>query len=157
MNFNQVLPEVFVGSYPETVEDIDQLRQKVGVTAILNLQTDEDMTRLGCDWRKLYAHYRRSKMVVRRVPVRDFDSDDLQQRLPDCVQALNELLRKGHTVYVHCTSGIGRSASVVVTYLNWVQQYELDKAFQLVLRCRQCSPDLEAIRKASEDLLGDAA
>ena len=157
MNYNQVLPEVFVGSYPETEEDIDLLKTKLGVTAVLSLQTDEDLERLGCDWRRLQAHYRRSKILVRRVPVKDFDSEDLRKRLPDCVQALNELLRKDHTVYVHCTSGIGRSPSVAVTYLNWVQQCDLDKAVRHVMLARQCSPDLEAIRLASEDLLGDCA
>jgi len=157
MNLNQVLPEVFLGSCPETVEDIDHLQQKVGVTAVLNLQTDEDMQHAGCDWRKLHTHYRRCKIVVRRVPVRDFDPEDLRKMLPDCVQALNELLRKGHTVYVHCTAGAGRAPSVVITYLNWVQQYELEKASQLVQKCRPCSPNLEAIRMASQDLLGDAA
>lgn len=157
MNLNQVLPEVFVGSFPETVEDIDHLQLKVGVTAVLNLQTEEDMKRLGCDWRKLHTHYRKSKMVVRRVPVRDFDPEDLRKTLPDCVQALNELLRKGHTVYVHCTAGLGRAPSVVITYLNWVQQLDLDKAAQLVQKCRPCSPNLDAIRMASQDLLGDAA
>lgn len=157
MNLNQVLPEVFVGSCPETVEDIDHLLHQVGVTAVLNLQTDEDLERIGCDWRKLHTHYRRMKIVLRRVPVRDFDAEDLRKTLPDCVQALNELLRKGHTVYVHCTAGAGRSPSVVITYLNWVQQLDLDKAAQLVQKCRPCSPNLDAIRKASQDLLGDAA
>lgn len=157
MNLNQVLPEVFIGSHPEAVEDLDYLQTKVGVTAVLNLQTEEDIERVGCEWRKLYAHYRRQKIVVRRVPVRDFDAEDLRKMLPDCVQALAELLRNGHTVYVHCTAGVGRSPSVVITYLNWIQQYELEKACQLVQKCHPCSPNLEAIRMASQDLLGDAA
>jgi len=157
MNFNQVLPNVFVGSYPESVDDIEQLQKKVGVTALLNLQTEEDMQRLGCDWRGLRAHCRRLKLALRHVPVRDFDAEDLRKNLPVCVQALGELLRKGHTVYVHCTAGLGRSPSVVITYLHWVQQFELDKAVRLMQQCRPCSPNLEAIRLASEDVLGDCA
>ena len=157
MDFHQVLSEVLVGAYPASIEDIDHLRQKVGVTAVLNLQTDEDIKRLGCDWRTLSAHYRRSKMAVRRVSVRDFDAEDLRRKLPDCVQALGELLRKGHTVYVHCTAGLGRSPSVVVTYLHWVHQLDLDRAVKAVQQCRPCSPNLEAIRLASQDLLGECA
>ena len=157
MDFHQVLPEVLIGAYPASIEDIDHLRQKVGVTAVLNLQTDEDIKRLGCDWRKLSAHYRQAKMLVRRVSVRDFDAEDLRRKLPDCVQALGELLRKGHTVYVHCTAGLGRSPSVVVTYLHWVQQLDLERAVRAVQQCRPCSPNLEAIRLASQDLLGEWA
>jgi protein-tyrosine phosphatase len=139
------------------VEDIDQLATKLGVTAVLNLQSSEDFDELGCDWLSLHKHYRRLKIVVRRVPVRDFDEDDLCRQLPDCVQALNELLHKGHTVYLHCTAGLGRSASVLVTYLHWVQQLDLEKAVRVVQNCRPCSPNLDAIHRASEELLGDCA
>jgi protein-tyrosine phosphatase len=156
MDHSQVLPEVYIGSCPETPEDIDQLQRKLGVTAVLSLQTDEDLERLGCDWPRLRAHYRRLHMRVRRVPVRDYDRDDLRKHLPQCVQALNELLRDHHTVYVHCTAGMGRSPAVVITYLNWVRQYELDHAVQLVTNSRPSSPDLEAIRLAGEDVWGEA-
>lgn len=157
MDYQLVLSEVFVGSCPQSTEDVDLLTKKLGVSAVLNLQTDEDIQRLGCDWRRLESHYRKSKTLLRRIPVRDFDGDDLRRQLPTCVQTLNELLRKGHIVYLHCTSGIGRSPSVLVAYLNWVQQLDLDKALQVVMQCRACSPNLDAIRLASEDLLGDAA
>ena len=132
-----------------------ELRRELGVSAVLNLQTDEDLERLECNWPQLRAHYRRSKMVVRRVPVRDYDSDDLRKHLPECVQTLHELIRDDHIVYVHCTAGLGCSPSVVVTYLNWVQQCDLDKAVHHVVACRPCSPNVDAIQQASEDLLAE--
>ena len=156
MDYSQVLPEVYVGSCPESLEDIDRLQRKLGVTAVLNLQTDEDLDRLGCDWPRLRAHYRQLHVRVRRVPIRDFDEDDLRKRLPQCVQALGELLRENHTVYVHCTAGMGRAPSVAIAYLNWVQQYELDRAVHLVANSRPCSPNLEAIRLAGEDVWGES-
>ena len=88
---------------------------------------------------------------LRRVPVRDFDHDDLQRHLPECVRVLRELIDDGHTVYVHCTAGIGRSPSVVVAYLHWVEHQRLQEAFDHVNSCRPCSPDLQAIRLASRD------
>ena len=106
MNFSEVAPSIFVGSHPENCDDIDRLRRELGVSAVLNLQTDEDLERLECNWPQLRAHYRRSKMVVRRVPVRDYDSDDLRKHLPECVQTLHELIRDDHIVYVHCTAGL---------------------------------------------------
>jgi atypical dual specificity phosphatase len=151
MNLDQVFPQVFCGSYPESIADVDRLRQDFAVTAVLNLHTDEDMDELSVPWTALEDHYRRSGIEVRRVPVRDFDPDDLQRKLPECVRVLRALIEDGHTVYAHCTAGMGRSPTVVVAYLHWVEQRDLDEAAGHVISCRPCSPDLHAIRAASDD------
>lgn len=152
MNLDQVLPQVILGSCPESEEDIGHLKHAFGVTAVLNLQTDQDMDYLGLDWDRLQACYRASGMQLRRVPARDFDREDLRRNLPEGVEALRRLLADGQMVYVHCTAGIGRSASVVVAYLHWVQGWDLDGAVGHVNRSRPCSPNLEAIRLAGADL-----
>ncbi len=151
MNLDQVFPQVFCGSYPETTADVDRLKEDFGITAVLNLHSDEDIQDLNVPWAALEEHYRRSGIELRRVPVRDFDHDDLQRHLPECVRVLRELIDDGHTVYVHCTAGIGRSPSVVVAYLHWVEHQRLQEAFDHVNSCRPCSPDLQAIRLASRD------
>ncbi len=153
MDFSQVLPEIYVGSCPISGDDQESLVKSLGVTAVLNLQTDEDLDRVGCDWKQASKNYRRLSITVRRVPVRDFDSDDLRDKLPECVRNLNELLREGHTVYVHCTAGVGRSPSVVAAYFHWMQPCELSSALRQITACHRCAPDSEAIRLASEDLL----
>lgn len=149
MDFDRVLPNVLVGSCPRTVGHIESLGQEQGVTAVLNLQTDDDFARLQCDWPCLADAYRRQAIEVCRQPVRDFDGDDLALRLPDCVAALSDLLDRGHTVYVHCTAGMGRSASVVIAYLHWVRRLDLDKAIQSVTDCHMCLPNDQAIRLAT--------
>ncbi|HUT95835.1 MAG TPA: dual specificity protein phosphatase family protein [Thermoguttaceae bacterium] len=151
MNLDQVFPQVFVGTYPETTADVDRLRQDFGVTAVLNLHTDEDIDDQNVPWAALEEHYRRSGIELRRVPVRDFDQDDLRRNLPECVRVLRELIEGGHTVYVHCTAGMGRSPSVVVAYLHWVERRDLGEAFDHMNSCRPCSPDVAAIRLAGDD------
>jgi hypothetical protein len=47
MDVSQVFPNVFVGSYPPSPEDIDRLRRGFGITAVLNAQTAEEMACLG--------------------------------------------------------------------------------------------------------------
>ena len=59
MDYDQVLPRVFVGSYPASLEDIDRLVRDAGITAVLNLQTDEDADYLNVDGACLAAHYHR--------------------------------------------------------------------------------------------------
>lgn len=153
MNFDQILPKIYVGTCPMDGSDVDELGQ-AGVTAVLNLQTDEDFDCWGIRWEELDARYRQSKIEVRRVPVRDFDPEALRRGLPDCVRTLDELLHEdaGYTVYVHCSAGINRSPTTVIAYLHWVEHWDLDKAVAHVTRCRACDPYVEAIRLAGEDL-----
>jgi len=151
MDLDQLLPKLFVGSHPETTHDIDRLKQDLGVTAVLNLQTDEDIRCLNLDWDQFEDHYRRAAIKLRRIPVRDFEASDLRKRLPDCVEALARLLQDGHSVYVHCSLGVARAPSVVVAYLHWVRNWDLNRAVKDVSTRRRCSPNADAVRLASED------
>ena len=154
MDCDQVLPQIVVGSYPQNTAEIDELSRQFGVTGVLNVQSDEDDAYLSIPWPVLESHYCLSGIEVRRVPVTDFDQDDLRRNLRRCVAALRELIEDGRTVYVHCTAGIGRSPTVVIAYLHWVENWDLLEAAGHVRSHRYCSPDLEAIRLASEDSAG---
>jgi protein-tyrosine phosphatase len=154
MDCDQVLPQIVVGAYPETTADIDRLKQDFGVTAVLNVQSEEDDRIQHIPWPELEEHYRRSAIEVRRVPVTDFDRADLCRNLPECVGALRELIEEGRTVYVHCTAGMGRSPTVVIAYLHWVENWDLLDAAAHVESRRRCSPDLQAIRMAGSDFAG---
>ena len=121
------------------------------MTAVLNVQTDEDMAYWDVNWYRLEPYYRQAAIEIRRVPVRDFDKDDLRCNLPRCVEALDGQLSQGHTVYVHCNMGINRSPSVVIAYLHWILGHDLDEAVAYVLQCRSCDPYVEVIQMAGED------
>jgi protein-tyrosine phosphatase len=151
MDVSQILSNLFVGSFPRSTEDIDRLRRDFGITAVLNVQTDDDMAHWGVDWRRLESCYREAGVEARRVPVRDFDKDNFRHQLPKCVEVLDELLRQGHVVYVHCNMGVNRSPSIAIAYLHWVLGWTLDKAADHVMECRSCDPYLDAIRLAGED------
>jgi atypical dual specificity phosphatase len=150
MDPSQVLPNLFVGSYPRSHEDIDRLRWDFGITAVLNMQSDADMIALSVPWYRLEPYYAELDIEVRRVPVRDFDPDDLRRQLPRCVEGLDDLLQQGHTVYVHCNMGMNRSPSVVIAYLIWVLGWNFEKATAHVLQCRACAPYVDVIRMASD-------
>ena len=90
---------------------------------------------------------------MRRIPVRDFDEVDLREQLPHCVETLDELLKKNHTVYIHGNFGTRRSPSVVIAYLVWCQGWNLDNAIEHVTRGRSCSPDIEVIVQMGSDLV----
>jgi protein-tyrosine phosphatase len=153
MDTSEILPHIFVGSCPRNTADIDCLRRDIGVTAVLNVQTQEDFDYWDIDWGRMVAHYAQSGAEVRHVPVRDFDREALRRELPNCVQALEELVRDGHVVYVHCSAGVNRSPSTVIAYLHWAEGWDLEQAVRHVTKSRSCDPYVEAIRLATEDRL----
>jgi protein-tyrosine phosphatase len=147
MDYSQVLSKLFIGSHPQAVDDIERLRQESAVTAVLNLQTDEDMRTVNLNWGTLEAHYRVSGIDLWRIPVKE-EQSELRQKLPQCVRTLDRLLAAGHTVYLHSTAGIGRSPTVAIGYLHWCLGWRLDEAVTYVRQLRQCSPHLQPIRLA---------
>lgn len=149
MEFNEILPRVLVGSCPRTTSDIDCLIDDHGINAVLNVQTDSDLAYWKIDFPQLEQHYQARGIVVRRVPVMDFDHDELRDRLPDCVKTLIELLSDEGKVYVHCNVGVNRSPSVVIAYLHWVRGWTLEESLDFMLHRRVCDPYVDAIRTAA--------
>jgi len=145
-DYNRILPHLLVGTYLESAQEVQTLHRQDGVTAVLNLQTDEDIRKFYAE--SLEALYAGGGVRLCRVPVRDFDSLDLQQKLPECVRALTHLLEEGHTVYLHCTAGANRAPTVAIAYLHWRLGWDLDSAVKHVEECRGCVPNVEAIRRA---------
>jgi protein-tyrosine phosphatase len=150
MDYAQITPRLFIGSHPQTVEDIEKLRRDLGITAVLNLQTDQDMSSVKLNWKPLESHYETSAVDLLRVPVKEAQVE-LREKLLQCINTLERLLAAGHTVYLHCTVGIGRSPTVAIGYLHFCLGWELDAAASHVMQLRQCSPHLEALRLAISD------
>ena len=139
MDFDQILPQLFIGCCPLEPADIDLLKAILphggsqltdgGRFRLLGYRLAEVGTSVSQAW------YRTSSGSGE-----DFNRKDLRQRLPVCVQALDELLRSGHTVYVHCSGGVNRSPSTVVAYLHWNQGMAFDEAVNYVQERRDCAP-----------------
>jgi protein-tyrosine phosphatase len=145
MKASQILPQLFVGPCPNSIDDIEQLQRDYGINAILSLQTDGDLDRVHLDWSRIENGCRNRAIAIQRLPVEAFHGHDGLVALSRCVTAIDELLRKGRTVYVHCNLGEVRSPAAVVAYLVWRQGWALRDAFEHLQRCHSCSPDIGAI------------
>ncbi|HEC13714.1 MAG TPA: hypothetical protein ENI80_10810 [Acidiferrobacteraceae bacterium] len=143
--YDSILPELIVGAHPRVRSEIRELKEQLGVTAVLNLQTNADMDQLGISWNGLLNLYQGEDITIRRLPITDFDVADLRTHLPAGAQALEELIRSNHKVYLHCTLGVERSPSVAVAFLTWYRDWPLDKAWKHVKECRECLPNFEAL------------
>jgi protein-tyrosine phosphatase len=141
MDCTRILDNLHIGSCPRTSEEVDAL-QHAGITAVLNLQTQQDEAYLNIDWPCLQACYQQYGIEVRRIPVRDFDPKNLEENLPQCIRMLAELVHAGHTVYMHCTAGTGRSPTVAIAYLHMHSGMSLGDAYKHVRSRRFCSPTI---------------
>ena len=148
MRLSPILDRLWVGSFPADAEDVRTLRE-AGITAVLNLQTDEDILWNHEDRAAVEAELKKAGILEVREPIRDFDVDDLADRLPEVVARLDELLEAGHTVYVHCTAGMNRSPTAVIAYLHWVRGVDLEQAVGHVCGRHACAPFTEAVQAQS--------
>jgi protein-tyrosine phosphatase len=148
IDYNRIQPWLLVGAFLESTDEVKMLQRQEGVSAVLNLQTEEDLEEVSFFDEHPEALYGDSGVKVCRLPVRDFDEQHLQQRLPECVAALRRLIDQGHTVYLHCTAGVNRSPTVAIAYLHWCLGWDLDTAVKHVVKRRKCSPKVDAIIQA---------
>jgi len=150
MEYAQVTSRLYVGSHPQSIGDIETLQNILAITAILNLQTDEDMAAANLNWQRLESYYKTCSVSLHRMPMKE-EQVVLRERLLPCVERVDDLLAAGLTVYLHCTAGIGRSPTVAIGYLHRCLGWEMDAAVRYVKQVRQCSPHLEALRLAVLD------
>jgi len=78
-----------------------------------------------------------SGLTHRRIPVDDVDYADLLTHLPAACQYIEESMRAGGTVLVHCVQGLSRSATVIAAYLMWSRRIGATQALEIVRRARE--------------------
>ncbi len=148
INFSAIARELFLGSYPQNELDVDRL-SAAGITGILNLQTEEDFEQWVVNWEHLEHAYTAAGIEVQRVPIIDFNPRDVELHLEKAVKTLDDMIKNGRRVYVHCTAGKQRAPTVVVAYLTWCHQWPLKKAVAHVTQRRVCEPYVDVIESAS--------
>lgn len=154
LNWDEIRPDIVIGSCPMTASDLDRIREGAKVTAALSLQHDECHARLGVDYRTLRRHGECAGLRMVRRPIRDFDVADMRRHLASAVSMLDGLLREGRRVYVHCTAGTGRSPLVVLSYLALIERCDptVSLAFIRSRRFEVC-PSVEAYYACRQDLI----
>ncbi|XP_073043062.1 phosphoglucan phosphatase LSF2, chloroplastic isoform X1 [Primulina eburnea] len=153
MNYTLITDDVIVGSQPQKAEDIDHLKEEQKVGYILNLQQDGDIEYWGIDLQSIIK--RSTKLGIRhmRRPAKDFDPESLRLGLPKAVSLLEWAISEGNgRVYVHCTAGLGRAPAVVIAYMYWFCDMNLNTAYDTLTSKRPCGPKKRAIRGATYDL-----
>ena len=139
INYDQIHDRLWVGSYPQQPEDVLHLKQ-IGVTAVMNLQSDMDLDERAVNWDLFWKFYVSQSIEIKRVPIIDFDDGELARGLPGAVTALNHLMASGYSVYLHCTAGLNRSPTVAVAWFVQYQKMSVEEALEHVLSKHACRP-----------------
>ncbi|CAG03589.1 unnamed protein product, partial [Tetraodon nigroviridis] len=165
MHFSRVLPRVWLGSCPRKVEHVTiKMKYELGITAVMNFQTEADVinnsggcTRSGAEATTpevMMDLYKESGLAYVWIPTPDMSTEGRIRMLPQAVFLLYGLLENGHTVYVHCNAGVGRSTAAVCGLLMYVLGWSMRKVQYFVAARRPAVYiDEEALIKAQTDFI----
>lgn len=112
---------LLAGEYPGSLSNA-HARDKIdcllgaGVTFFLDL-TETLELRAYRGLLKAAAKAKGLKVEHRRLAIRDGDIPETPQEMSRILDTIDEAIEAGHTVYVHCWGGIGRTGTVVGCYL----------------------------------------
>jgi len=130
---------LLVGEYPR-ISDIGWLKQAHRITAIHNLQDDEDLRINAIDLVALCDTCRRHRIKLVRTPIRDGSADDMAARLRVALERLEQLLRDRERVYLHCNAGLNRAPTLAIAWLRAHAQMSLNEAMVYFKKRRACGP-----------------
>ena len=105
LNWSEITPRILVGACPMTPADLERIRTRAGVSAVLSLQHNDCLARWGIDYVQMCTHGEKLGLRMARSPMREFDTGDQRRCLPNAVAALAQIQSQGHRTYVHCTAG----------------------------------------------------
>jgi protein-tyrosine phosphatase len=134
-----ITDSLLVGEYPR-ISDIQWLKEEHRITAIHNLQDDEDLRINGIDLTELREACHRFQLKLVRTPIRDGSSDDMAARLDDALQSLKDLLSDRERVYLHCNAGLNRAPTLAIAWLRANGGMSLNEAMAHVKKRRACGP-----------------
>ncbi|NWU43668.1 EPM2A protein, partial [Hylia prasina] len=162
IHYSRILPNIWLGSCPRQLEHVTiKLKHELGITAVMNFQTESDIIQnsWGCNRYPepmspeiLMKLYKEEGLAYVWLPTADMSTEGRIQMLPQAVCLLHGLLQNGHTVYVHCNAGVGRSTAAVSGWLKYVLGWSLRKVqYFLASRRPAVYIDEEALNRAEDD------
>jgi len=146
---SEVTGQLLVGEYPR-IGDIPWLAEEHRVSAIHNLQDDEDLRINALDPAILREVAGQHRIRYVRTPIQDGSADDVAARLAAAIADLNMLIKSGDRVYLHCNAGLNRAPTLAIAWLRGHGGMSLNEALAHVKQRRACGPFMTVL----EDYFG---
>lgn len=138
-SLSEIVHELIVGEYPRD-SDVEWLKHEHGVTAVHNLQDNEDLRANGLDIEALRKKYEEHGIKFVRTPIQDGSSDEMAARLKVALDDLHDLVGSNERVYLHCNAGLNRAPTLAIAYLRAHRGMSLNEALAHVKARRACGP-----------------
>ena len=136
---SEITPYLLIGEYPR-VEDVRWLKDSFAVSAIHNLQDDDDLRINGLDIAALRRECEANEIKLVRTAIQDGSADAMAERLKVALDDLHRLIASGRRVFLHCNAGLNRAPTLAVGYLRAHGKMSLDEAVAHVKQRRACGP-----------------
>jgi protein-tyrosine phosphatase len=152
LDCNEIMQDrLWVGSYIRP-EDVPSLKQ-MGITAIVSMQSDEDLSQLKISLKKLAKAYAAAEIEFHRIPTQDFEQESVSENLPGAVAEIEAALApRWARAYIHCTAGINRAPTLAAAFLIKTRNMSAREAYDYVTSRRHCSPYLAVLQKYESSL-----
>ena len=130
--WNKIEPyNIYLGAIPlDSVGHGDKIID-MGVHSILCLLEDFELDERILDVPVQHARWREAGLCVRHIKAVDFNPLK-REEIKAGIAFLVQESEMGHTVYVHCKAGRGRSATIVVGFLMETENLTLEGAIDVV-------------------------
>jgi protein-tyrosine phosphatase len=138
-HLSEITDRLLVGEYLRP-GDISWLAAEHRVSAIHNLQDDEDLRINALDPSALRDLAEQHQMRYVRTPIQDGSADDVAARLVAALADLDALIKSGDRVYLHCNAGLNRAPTLAIAWLRAYGGMSLNEALTHVKRRRACGP-----------------
>jgi hypothetical protein len=86
-------------------------------------------------------------VTYRFVDIDDHPRCNIKVHFDPCIKFINEHMRQGTSVFVHCVAGVSRSASIVIAYMMRELHLCYDDAFSQLHACRPIIDPNQGFRK----------
>ncbi|GBE84152.1 DSPc-domain-containing protein [Sparassis latifolia] len=132
---------LFLGSFSAILDPV--LLESNKISALVQV--------LDAPWLPSVDAHAKHGLEAYRLDILDSTSADLKPHLEATVRWIDDRLRKGVNVLVHCQQGVSRSAAVVIAYLIYTHNMSYASAYDLVRRKRACiKPNSSFVRCLQE-------
>lgn len=138
---SEVLPDLWIGKALRSREDTMRLKNELGVTAVVSLETDRDLDAVGLTWGDVRKQYEALGIEVHRSEIEGDWPAAIIVLMRLAMKLVRQLIQDGHSVYLHCTAGVNRSPTVALMYLNLIEAIPVEEALAIVqIRRPQAKP-----------------
>ncbi|CAG0890823.1 unnamed protein product [Cyprideis torosa] len=135
LQVNEVVPGIFIGD-ESAARDLRLIVEK-GFTHILNPAEGNSVGMVNTGKR----YYQDTDVLYLGFRVTDYPSSDLSRHFDEAADFIDNCLRTGGKILVHCVMGISRSATLVVAYLMIKRNMPATEAIRLVRSKRDVRPN----------------